>query len=198
MEGSRSSRPQRLSMTKWIIGCLGPQLLGCDGNWLSRRAGNGTLSFMSIRRWAQSILLLLPPPPFSEARQEEIVARVKQIPITLQAAQENLTDMRQPFVQLGIDGLDHVEERLEQMAKGLAPELNTANHRHSTRYCPPRLTALTVNYRAWLMTKLPPPAKKRLSDATTTFSSCARSRYSLHSGTIVGYEPAGVEPLGRV
>ncbi len=79
---------------------------------------------MSIRRSASVFLLLLPPPPFSEARQQEIVARVKQIPITLQAAQKNLTDMRQPFVQLGIDGLDHVAERLEQMEKGLAPELS--------------------------------------------------------------------------
>src|ERR1700691_3159025 len=38
-------------------------------------------------------ILLLPPPPFSEARQQEIVARVRQIPATLQTAQENLTDM---------------------------------------------------------------------------------------------------------
>ena len=68
-------------------------------------------------------LLLLPPPPFAEARQAEIVARVKQIPVTLQAARENLTDMRQPFVQLGIDGLDHVADRLERMEKGLAPQL---------------------------------------------------------------------------
>ena len=49
-------------------------------------------------------ILLLQPPPFSEARQQEIVARVKQIPATLQAAQANLTDLRQPFVQLAIDG----------------------------------------------------------------------------------------------
>jgi hypothetical protein len=64
-------------------------------------------------------LLLLPPPPFTDARQAEIVARVKQIPITLKAAQENLTDLRHPFVQLAIDALDRVGERTEKMAKGL-------------------------------------------------------------------------------
>jgi Bacterial protein of unknown function (DUF885) len=98
-------------------------------------------------------LLLLPPPPFSEARQQEIVARVKQIPITLQAAQKNLTDMRQPFVQLGIDGLDHVAERLEQMEKGLAPELTTANQQGLHKALPAAVAALT-EYRAWLTSKL--------------------------------------------
>jgi len=103
-------------------------------------------------------LLLLPPPPFSEARQEEIVARVKQIPITLQAAQKNLTDMRQPFVQLGIDGLDHVAERLEQMEKGLAPELSTANQQELKKVMPAAVAAL-MEYRAWLTSKLPSARK---------------------------------------
>ncbi len=103
-------------------------------------------------------LLLLQPPPFSEARQEEIVARIKQIPITLQAAQENLTDMRQPFVQLGIDGLDHVAERLEQMEKGLAPELTTANQQALKKVLPSAVAALT-EYRAWLTRKLPSARK---------------------------------------
>jgi uncharacterized protein (DUF885 family) len=103
-------------------------------------------------------LLLLPPPPFSEARQQEIVARVKQIPITLQAAQKNLTDMRQPFVQLGISGLDHVAERLEQMEKGLAPELSTANQQELKKVMPAAVAALT-EYRAWLTSKLPSARK---------------------------------------
>jgi uncharacterized protein (DUF885 family) len=99
-------------------------------------------------------LLLLPPPPFTEARQAEIVARVKQIPITLQAAQENLTDLRQPFVQLAIDALDRVGERSEKMAKGLAPEFSEANNRALQQSLPDAVTAL-LKYRAWLTTKLP-------------------------------------------
>jgi hypothetical protein len=83
-------------------------------------------------------LLLLPPPPFSEARQEEIVARVRQIPATLQAARENLSDMRQPFVQL----------------KGLARELTTANQQALHKAMPAAVAALT-EYRAWLTSQLP-------------------------------------------
>jgi uncharacterized protein (DUF885 family) len=98
-------------------------------------------------------LLLLPPPPFSEARQAEIVARVKQIPITLEAAQANLSDMRQPFVQLAIDSLDQVAERTQEMEKGVAPQLSAANNQALTQVTPAAVTALT-HYRAWLTTKL--------------------------------------------
>ena len=66
---------------------------------------------MWIRRWGRSSFFCCQPPPFSEARQQEIVARVKQIPATIETAKQNLTDMRQPFVQLGIDALDNVSER---------------------------------------------------------------------------------------
>ena len=76
----------------------------------------------------------------------------------VQAAQENLTDMRQPFVQLGIDGLDHVAERLERMEKGLAPELATANQQALKKVLPAAVAALT-EYRAWLTSKLPTARK---------------------------------------
>ena len=98
-------------------------------------------------------ILLLQPPPFSDARQQEIVARVKQIPTTLQAAQENLTDMRQPFVQLAIDALNQVPERIERMKSALAPQFSAANNQALQRAIPAAMTALT-EYRAWLQTKL--------------------------------------------
>jgi uncharacterized protein (DUF885 family) len=99
-------------------------------------------------------ILLLPPPPFSDARQQEVVARVKQIPATLQAAQENLTDLRQPFVQLAIDALDQVAERLQRTEKALAPELTAANNQALQQVTPAAVTALS-QYRAWLTAKLP-------------------------------------------
>ncbi len=103
-------------------------------------------------------LLLLPPPPFSEARQTEIVARVKQIPTTLQAAQANLSDMRQPFVQLAIDSLDQVADRLQRTGKALAPNLTAAKNQALREAIPGTATALTL-YRAWLMAKLPAARK---------------------------------------
>ena len=119
-------------------------------------------------------LLLLQPPPFSEARQQEIVARMKQIPTTLQAAQQNLTDLRQPFVQLAINALDQVSERSERMEKGLArsgaqPITRRCNRLHPARS--PRSRSIGRGSRP----NCPPPAKTLPLAATTTFSSCAMS-----------------------
>ena len=99
-------------------------------------------------------ILLLPPPPFSEVRQQEIVARMKQIPATIETAKQNLTDMRQPFVQLAIDALDHVQERSQQMVSALGPELTEANRKALEQAMPAAASAL-MQYRAWLETKLP-------------------------------------------
>jgi hypothetical protein len=98
-------------------------------------------------------VLMLPPPPFSEERQEEIVARIKAIPATIRAARENLTDMRQPFVKLAIDGLDHVSARMVATGTALAPELTDANNEALRGAAPAAMKAL-VEYRAWLETKL--------------------------------------------
>ena len=103
-------------------------------------------------------VLLLQPPPFAESRQQEIVARIKQIPATLQAARENLTDMRQPFIQLAIESLDHVSERSKQMETALTPQLSAANKEALQQLTPAARTALT-QYRAWLETKLPTDRK---------------------------------------
>jgi uncharacterized protein (DUF885 family) len=103
-------------------------------------------------------VLLLQPPPFAESRQQEIVARIKQIPATLQAARENLTDMRQPFIQLAIESLDKVSERSKQMEIALAPQLSAADNQALQKETPAALTALT-QYRAWLETKLPTARK---------------------------------------
>jgi uncharacterized protein (DUF885 family) len=103
-------------------------------------------------------VLLLQPPPFAESRQQEIVARIKQIPATLQAARENLTDMREPFVQLAIEALDQVPERAQQMETALAPLLSAANNEALQQVTPAAVTALT-QYRTWLETKLPTARK---------------------------------------
>jgi uncharacterized protein (DUF885 family) len=103
-------------------------------------------------------VLLLQPPPFSEARQQQIVARMQQIPATIQSARENLTDMRQPFAQLAIDALDHIAERTEQMETALAPQLTAANNAALKQATPVALNAL-MQYRAWLEEKLPAARK---------------------------------------
>jgi uncharacterized protein (DUF885 family) len=103
-------------------------------------------------------ILLLQPPPFSESRQQAIIARIGQIPTTLPAAQENLTDLRQPFVQLAIDSLDQISERSLRMQKALAPQLTAANNEALQQVLPAAVAALT-QYRAWLSSKLPTARK---------------------------------------
>ena len=103
-------------------------------------------------------VLLLQPPPFSATRQQEIVARLQQIPKTLEAAKQNLTDMRQPFVQLAIEALDRMPERSQTMATALAPLLSAANNDALKQNLPVAVNAL-VAYRAWLITKLPTARK---------------------------------------
>ena len=103
-------------------------------------------------------ILLLQPPPFSASRQQEIVARLQQIPATLEAAKQNLTDMRQPFVQLAVEALNHIPERSQTMATALAPLLSAANNDALKQALPTTVNALT-EYRTWLMTKLPTARK---------------------------------------
>ncbi len=102
--------------------------------------------------------LLLQPPPFSESRQQEIIRRIGQIPTTLQNAQQNLTDLRQPFVQLAIESLDQISERSLHTQKALAPYFSAANNEALQQAVPAAITALT-QYRAWLNTKLPSARK---------------------------------------
>jgi uncharacterized protein (DUF885 family) len=104
------------------------------------------------------VILLLPPPPFSSERQQEIVARVKQIPVTLQAAQQNLTDLRQPFAQLAIDSLDQAGDRMQSTVKALDPQLTPSNQEALQKVTPAAVSALT-HYREWLQTKLPAAPK---------------------------------------
>jgi len=99
-------------------------------------------------------VLLLQPAPFSESRQKEIISRIERIPATLDAARVNLTDMRQPFVQLAIEGLDDVSAHVEKMEAGLAPHFSAANSSAMRRATPAAIHALE-DYRGWLREALP-------------------------------------------
>lgn len=134
-------------------------------------------------------VLLLQPPPFSASRQHEIIARLQQIPPTLDAAQKNLTDMRQPFVQLAIDALNQIPERAQTMATALAPQLTPANSDALTKALPTAVTALT-QYRAWLMTKLPAARKD---------TAIGRDNYIffLHNVALMPYTPEQLQAMSQ-
>ena len=174
----RRSLPRRKprSMTRWTIGSSAQRWPACAGSYPSNRAGSVTRSSMSIRRWARSSMLLLPPPPFSEARQQEIVARVKQIPATLQAAQENLTDLRQPFVQLAIDCPGSGRRALRTDGEGARTAAHRSQQPGAATSDAGRGNSAHAISRVARQPNCPPLAKTRPSDATTTSFSCAMWR----------------------
>jgi len=98
-------------------------------------------------------VLLLPPPPFSAARQEEILRRLQAIPGTLQAARENLVDLRRPFTALAIASLDDVVQRAAQMETALAPQFALAKRAELAAATHKAATALE-SYREWLQARV--------------------------------------------
>jgi len=77
-----------------------------------------------------------------------------QIPATIRAAKENLTDIRQPFAELAIAALDQVADRTRRMEAALAPQLTSANNQALQDATPAALNALN-DYRAWLQKIMP-------------------------------------------
>jgi uncharacterized protein (DUF885 family) len=104
-------------------------------------------------------LALLPPPPFAPTRQKDIVARMKQIPATLRAAKENLSDIRQPFAQLAIDTLDQISDKVRRVEEALEPQFSAANRKALQAAIPAAVAALQ-EYRTWLVEKLPGARKE--------------------------------------
>jgi len=98
-------------------------------------------------------VLLLPPPPFSAARQDEILRRLQAIPGTLQAARQNLVDLRRPFTALAIASLDDVVQRAAQMETALAPQFALAKRAELAAATRKAATALE-SYREWLQTRV--------------------------------------------
>lgn len=133
--------------------------------------------------------LLLQPPPFDEARQAEIVSRLKQIPRTIASAEKNLTDMRQPFAQLAIDALDGARDRAERVQASLGEQFN-ATHRRAMNKAMPRAIGALEQYRAWL--------QGRLADLPRE-TAIGRDKYVafLRNVALLPYSPEQLLALGR-
>ncbi len=98
-------------------------------------------------------VLLLPPPPFSARRERLILLRMNSIPATLEAARQNLTDMRQPFAQLAIDALSDLPQRCAAMNTALGPLLSDGA-RNSLRTSTQAAVQALEAYRTWLQRQL--------------------------------------------
>ena len=69
--------------------------------------------------------LLLKPPPLEAARRRQLLNLLQQVPVTLLAAQENLDEMRRPFVNVCLMRLKKVTESLAGLETGLQDQLNS-------------------------------------------------------------------------
>ena len=133
-------------------------------------------------------ILLLPPAPFSEERQQEIIARFQQIPSTVRDAEVNLTDMRKPFVQLGVDALDHVAERVKRTEDGLASQFSERNFKALHEAVTPAVKALE-QYQGWLEAALP-------SARTETAIGRDNYDYFLRNVALLPYTPEQLLAMG--
>lgn len=104
-------------------------------------------------------ILLLQPPPFSAQRRADLVIRLQSFPATLTSARENLTDMRKPFAQLAIDGLENLPQRFNTLLTALTPQLDPATAKALQDSAPAAINALEA-YRDWLKQKLPEMSKE--------------------------------------
>jgi len=84
---------------------------------------------------------------------------MKQIPATLRAAKENLSDIRQPFAQLAIDTLDQISDKVRRVEEALEPQFSAANRKALQAAIPAAVAALQ-EYRTWLVEKLPGARKE--------------------------------------
>ncbi len=133
--------------------------------------------------------LLLPPSAPDEARQSELVARVRRIPGLLSAARANLTEARRPFVHLAIGSLEGAGARLGELERALAPGLAPANRRALHAALPGAIAALE-HYRDWL---------REIEASTPTDTAIGREAYLwyLHEVALVPESPEAMRALAR-
>ena len=96
---------------------------------------------------------LLPSSPFDDERAENLIARVRSIPRTLEEARRNLSEMSQPFARLAIDDLERIGPRFNESMNAVAPLLSAARARELGQATPGAVAALE-SFRSWLQERV--------------------------------------------
>jgi uncharacterized protein (DUF885 family) len=102
---------------------------------------------------------LLPPPPFDEARSQEVLERLKNIPSILEDAKANLQHPTAPFAKLAIDGLADIRPQLAQVEQGIA-RLLPGDAKKELAPAIETVTKALESYRGWLQERLPTMAEQ--------------------------------------
>jgi uncharacterized protein (DUF885 family) len=98
--------------------------------------------------------LLLQPPPFNGTRSRQIVAVLRSVPATIEAAEQNLNQPAAPFARLAIAELENFAARLQKSASALKPQMDATSGEQVASTAATASAALE-QYRQWLVEKLP-------------------------------------------
>jgi len=103
--------------------------------------------------------LLLQPPPFNGTRSRQIVAVLRSVPATIEAAEQNLNQPAAPFARLAIAELENIAPRLQKSASALKPQMDVTSGEQVVSTAAAASAALE-QYRQWLVEKLPTMSKE--------------------------------------
>ena len=133
--------------------------------------------------------VILPPPPIKADRQKQLLARLERMPVTLNAARENLTDMRAPYIRVTLHTLDGIEGRLQRFKDAMQPEVSEDNKTRFDKDVTAAQEAL-VSYRSWLQSK---------SSGLPEKTAVGREGYMyfLRNVALMSYTPEQMLAMGR-
>jgi uncharacterized protein (DUF885 family) len=133
--------------------------------------------------------ILLPPPPFNETRSRQIVARMRSMPATVEAAKQNLDEAVRPFAELAIAELKDVRSKLTTVSKEVGPLLAAGAARELPE-ATERAVAALETYRDWLQGRLA---------GMRTDTAVGRQQYLwfLSNVALVPYTPEELLAMGR-
>jgi len=97
--------------------------------------------------------LLILSSPITENRAENLLVRLEHVPLTLEAARQNLVRPVRPFALATIDTLSGIDQRLLAMATALKPEFPAEVHQRLDKAVKSAITGLE-DYSAWLTSQL--------------------------------------------
>jgi uncharacterized protein (DUF885 family) len=98
------------------------------------------------------------PAPYDEARSREILTRIENVPSILQQGAENLDKVPEPFINVAVQALEGVRERLRKMATSLRP-VTTLGEKELTKASDRGADALE-RFRVNLQDRLPSSPKE--------------------------------------
>ncbi|AKM08467.1 DUF885 family protein [Pelagerythrobacter marensis] len=132
---------------------------------------------------------LLPPPPVESARIEQVVRLLDNAPSVFAAGQQNLDDMRGPFVDAALSQLDQVPASLRGMVAGLDPHATPAQ-RSALAASAERAIASAEQFARFLENN-----RAGLPDSTAVGADSYR--FFLNEVALYPYSPADLLVMGR-